>query len=141
MVKQRRMSLHCPANNAEVTKYLSSFAMESCTEDMFPQPGTEVGYCGLEFHSEPPEDSLHGLTNWLQLDTNQRTSFYECRGKPSIISTAFVNSKPWLLPIAIQSLSLKEILNLEPILTGYGFLYQLAGYSLNSGNHFTAVIL
>ena len=76
----------------------------------------------------------------LQLDTNQRISFYECRGKPLIISTAFVNSKPWLLPIDIQSLSSKNILNLEPFLTVYGNLYQLTGYSLNSGNHFTAVI-
>ena len=140
VVKQRCTSLHCPANNAEVTKYLSSFAMESCTEDLFPQPGNQVGYCGAEFHSEPPKDSLHGLTNRLQLDTNQRISFYECRGKPLIISAAFVNSKPWLLPIDIQSLSSKNILNLEPFLTVYGNLYQLTGYSLNSGNHFTAVI-
>ena len=72
VVKQRCMSFHSLANNAEVTKYLSSFAMESCTEDLFPQPGTQVGYCGAEFHSEPPKDSLHGLTNRLQLDTNQR---------------------------------------------------------------------
>ena len=83
---------------------------------------------------------LHGFTNRLQLDTNQRISFYECRGKPLIISAAFVNSKPWLLPIDIQSLSSKNILNLEPFLTVYGNLYQLTGYSLNSGNHFTAVI-
>jgi len=51
VVKQRCTSLHCPANNAEVTKYLSSFAMASYTEDQFPQPGTQVGYCGAEFHS------------------------------------------------------------------------------------------
>jgi len=82
----------------------------------------------------------HGLINRLQLDTNQRISFYECRGKPLIISAAFVNSKPWLLPIDIQSLSSSEILNLKPFLTVYGFLYQLAGCSLNSGNHFMAVI-
>ena len=88
-------------------------SMESCTEDLFPQPGTQVGYCGAEFYSEPPKDSLHGLTNRLQLDTNQRISFYERRGKQLIISAAFVNSKP-LLPIDIQSLSSKEILNLEP---------------------------
>ena len=115
-------------------------SMASCTEDVFPQPGTQVGYCGAEFHSEPPKESLHGLTNQLQLDTNQRISFYECCGKPLIISAAFVSSKPWLLPIDIQSLSPKEILNLKPFLTVYGFLYQLAGCSLNSGNHFTAVI-
>ena len=114
VVKQRCTSLHCPANNTEVTKYLSSFSMASCTEDLFPQPGTQVGYCGAEFHSEPPKESLHGLTNRLQLDTDQRISFYECRGKPLIISAAFVNSKPWLLPIDIQSLSLKDILSLKP---------------------------
>ena len=78
VVRQRCTSLHCPANNAEVTKYLSSFAMVSCTEDLFPQPGTQpVGYCGAEFHNEPPIESLHGLTNRLQLDTNQRISFVE----------------------------------------------------------------
>ena len=86
------------------------------------------------------QESLHRLTNWLQLDTNQRISFYECRGKPLIISATFVNSKPWLLPIDIQSLSLKDILSLKPFLIIYGFSYQLAGYSLNSGNHFTAII-
>ena len=141
VVRQRCTSLHCPANNAEVTKYLSSVAMVSCTEDLFPQPGTQVGYCGAEFPSETTKkELLHGLTNQLQLDTNQRISFYKYCGKPLIISAAFVNSKPWLLPIDIQSLSPKEIINLKPFLTVYGFLYQLAGYSFNSSNHFTAVI-
>ena len=75
VVRQRCTSLHCPANNAEVPKYLSSFAMVSCTEDLFPQPRTQpVGYCGAEFHSEPPIELLHGR---LQLDTNQRISFVE----------------------------------------------------------------
>ena len=128
VVKQSCTSLHCPANNTEVTKYLSSFLMASYTEDLFPQPGTQVGYCRAEFHSEPPKESLHGLTNRLQLDTDQRISFYECRGKPLIISAAFVNSKPWLLPIDIQSLSLKDILSLKPFLTVYGFSYQLAAW-------------
>ena len=35
--------------------------------EVFPQPQTQVGYCGAEFHSEPPKDALHGLTNRLQL--------------------------------------------------------------------------
>ena len=90
------LSLNPPVQprGGSIFLYDSSFAMESCTEDLFPQPGNQVGYCGAEFHSEPPKDSLHGLTNRLQLDTNQRISFYECRGKPLIISAAFVNSKP-----------------------------------------------
>ena len=94
VVKQRCTSLHCSANNAEVTRYLSCFAMTSCAEDPFPKPGTQVGYCGAEFHSEPPKQSLHSLTNLnrLQLATNQRISYYECCGKLLIISAAFVNS-------------------------------------------------
>ena len=61
VVKQRCTSLHCPANNAEVTRYLSCLAMTSCAEDPFPKPGTQVGYCGAEFHSEPPKQSFMAL--------------------------------------------------------------------------------
>ena len=85
VVKQRYTSLHFLANNAEVTRYLSCFGMTSCAKDPFPQPRTQVRYCGAEFHSEPPKESLHGLTNRLQLNTNQRISYYVCRGKPLII--------------------------------------------------------
>ena len=79
---------------------------------VFPEAETQVGYCGAEFHSEPPKESSHGLTNRLQVDTNKRIAFYECRGKPTIISAAFVSKEPWLMPIDIQSLSINDIYNL-----------------------------
>ena len=101
------------------------------------------------FHSQELKLDIVGLSftvnhqkiHYMDLQIGYSwTPTNECRGKPLIISAAFVNSKPWLLPIDIQSLSSKNILNLEPFLTVYGNLYQLTGYSLNSGNHFTAVI-
>ena len=69
----------------------------------------QVGYCRAEFHSKPPKESSYGLTNRLQVDTNKRIAFYECRGKPTIISAAFVSKEPWLMPIDIQSLSINDI--------------------------------
>ena len=80
-------------------------------------------------------DSLIGY-GWTPI----KKAFYECRGKPTIISAAFVSKEPWLMPIDIQSLSINDIINLKPFLTIYGLPYQLAGYSLNCGNHFTAVV-
>ena len=142
-VKQRCTSIHCPVINKEVTKYLSSFSFSSCTENLnevFPKPQTQVGYCEAEFQSEPPKDALHGLTNRLQLDTNKRIAFYECRGKPTIISAAFLCKNPWLIPVDIQSCCSKDLINLKLSITIYGLSYQLAGYSLHSGNHFTSVI-
>ena len=142
-VKQKCMSVHCPVNGKDITKYLSSFSFSSCAENLnevFPNPQTQVGYCGAEFHSEPPKDALHGLTNRLQLDTNKRIAFYECRGKSTIISAAFLSKNPWLIPIDIQSCSSKDLINLKAFITIYGLSYQLAGYSLHSSNHFTSVI-
>ena len=92
-VKQKYTSVHCLVNGKDITKYLSSFSFSSCAENLneaFPKPQTQVGYCGAKFHSEPPKDALHGLTNRLHLDTNKRIAFYECRGKPTIISAAFL---------------------------------------------------
>jgi len=98
-----------------------------------------VGYCGAEFHCQPPKESPHALTDRLDLAGETRENFYECRGMPQIISSSFLNRIPWMIPIDIQSLTGSLVLTLPQNLTIYGHNFQLAGSTVCSGNPFTAV--
>ena len=108
-------------------------------QQLFPEPGDTVGYCGAEFQCQPSKNSIHAITDHLDLTGRRRESFFECRGVPQIISSSFLSKNPLVIPIDIQSLDSKGIMNLPHNLTIYGHQYQLAGSTLCSGSHFTAI--
>jgi len=142
VIKVKCTSRFCPNKNREVTKYPSTFSFTSTLDNLdeiFPLTGGMVGYCGAEFHCQPPKESPHALTDRLDLAGKTREKFYECRGMPQIISSSFLNPIPWMIPIDIQSLTGSLVLMLPQNLTIYGHNFQLAGSTVCSGNHFTAV--
>ena len=38
-----------------------------------------------EFHCQPPHESLHAVTDRLNLTGRNRETFYECRGVPQVM--------------------------------------------------------
>ena len=142
VIKLKCTSEHCPNHNTEVTKYPSTFSFSSGLDnfnEIFPIAGDMVGYYGAEFHCQPPNESLHAVTDRLNLTGRNRETFYECRGVPQVMASSFLNRVPWMIPIDIQSLTGRSILTIPKVLTIYGHGYQLAGCTVCSDNHFTAV--
>ena len=142
VIKLKCTSEHCPNHNTEVTKYPSTFSFSSGLDnfnEIFPIAGDMVGYCGAEFHCQPPNESLHAVTDRLNLTGRNKETFYECRGVPQVMASSFLNRVPWMIPIDIQSLTGRSILTIPKFLTIYGHGYQLAGCTVGSDNHFTAV--
>lgn len=149
VIHQKCTSQYCPNNNEEVIRHISTFSFSPVTncssflqqlDAMFPTSGTAHGYCGAQFHADPPKESLHALNDRLYVD-GSREMFYECRGAPTILQTSFMNTNPWVIPINISSIPGHATQSLPRNINVYGFNYKLAGYSLHASGHYTAIIL
>ena len=149
-------SLHCP--NPIVHRYPAMFSfssenyfdgksfVEQC-EDLFPSSGHASGYCGQEFHSDAScfDDSVPcGINERLDIHTNQKEVYYECRGTPFVQEASFIAKSPWIIPVNIASFKAPHFQQLtDEIPTDlyiYGKKFVLAGFSMISDHHYTAVI-
>ena len=142
-------SPHCPNNNQTICRFPSTYSFSNPVSfqdeihQQFPQIGSEYGYCGAEFQCHPPPDALYALNDRINADDNEddsRHAFYECRGKPKVQAIGFVRPNPWMIPINIASLSGRHIKSIPQTISIFNVCYKLAGITLNSSNHFTAVI-
>ena len=87
-------SPHCPGNNQIIDRFPSTYSFSNSAESFqeqinqqFPQIGSEYGYCGAEFHSDPPPNALYALNDRINADDDNdddRRAFYECRGIPKV---------------------------------------------------------
>ena len=102
--------------------------------------GSTYGYCGAEFHSDPPLSAPCSISVHLNADEDGRTSFYECRGVSKVLSITFSRAAPWLIPANIASLSGSNIMQVSQAIRVFEVIYNLAGITMNFSCHFTAVI-
>ena len=143
-------SRYCP--NPSTQRHQTSFCFQPPHNNtfseqlaqMFPAQGDKSGYCGQQFHDDPPENSEYGLNERENLTTKQKEVFFECRGSLIIQSSNFLNKCPWMIPIQINSFKADQIRELTHALptqiSVHGRLYKLAGYSMLRSHHYTAVI-
>ena len=78
VIKLKCTSKYCPNQNAEVIKCPSTFSFNSQLDNLnevFPTTGDMVGYCGTEFHCQPPKESPHAITDRLNLSGGARETF------------------------------------------------------------------
>ena len=93
--------------------------------------------------SPPSRCLVCAYNDRINADDNEddsRHAFYECRGKPKVQAIGFVRPNPWMIPINIASLSGRHIKSIPQTISIFNVCYKLAGITLNSSNHFTAVI-
>jgi len=115
-------------------------------KEHFPDPGDRLsGYCGAEFKQTPPSHAPVILSDTENIDhSDEITSFYECRGKPIVEDCFFLAKSVWVLPFDTANIKQDEIHDcmqaLPMNISVYGNTYELAGYSLHQGNHFTSVM-
>ena len=142
-------SPHCPGNNQIIDRFPSTYSFSNSAESFqeqinqqFPQIGSEYGYCGAEFYSDPPPNALYALNDRINADDDDddRHAFYECRGIPKVQAIAFSRSNPWLIPVNIASLSGNDIKRVPQSISIFEVKYKLAGITVNASNHFTAII-
>ena len=69
-----------------------------------------------------------------------RVSYNACGGVPRIIQASFMSRKPWMIVINVSKLSGTEVLKLPRTIKIYGLQFQLAGCSVHSPGHFTAIL-
>ena len=148
VISQKCTSKYCPSKNEEVTRYTSTFsfsnssAIDEQLDFLFPNTGTMHGYCGANFHSDPPKNSPHALNDRLVLDGSGRETFYECRGIAEVSQASFSSSNPWVIPIDISAIAGNVAAQILPrAMVIYGIKYQLGGFSLHIPGHFTSIIL
>ena len=147
-VKQQCTSPHCPSNNIVTERYQTTFSLPSSLSGnfkdintIFPLPGDIIGYCSSEFNKSPPKEAPHAVTDRIDVISKKRSQFFECRGNFRVTSASFISEAPWLIPISIEEFNLTQINDLPLCISVYGSVYQLGGCSLNTGEHFEAIIM
>ena len=150
VIQQKCTSKFCPKADEIITRYPLHHSFSSISlnndyraqlDDMFPQPNKEVGYCAAKFKELPPGQSAYAVNDTFDVNTTKRVEFYECRGVPIVVSANFVSGRPWMVPIDIANLSPNEIICLPPVIKIFQLTYVLAGYTLHTPGHFTAVVV
>ena len=141
-IQQQCISPYCPNKNLVKTGYQTTFSFTSDTKRIFPIPDHIMGYCGSEFPSKPPRKAQYTVSDRIDATANSaRDQFYACKGESKVLSCQFVNKSPWVVPISIESISLKEVNDLPLSLTIYDQLYWLGGCTINTGGHFVSIIM
>ena len=67
----------------------------------------QCGYCGSQFHEQPPDKAPYAVNGRIDVTANT-SKHYECKGE-FVMSAAFHNKKPWVIPINIKALCLPLI--------------------------------
>ena len=138
--------MFCPAKNTVKTGYQTTFSLpklSSNIQSIFPVPRNMMGYCGPEFPNRPPRKALYMLSDQVVASgkANRRDQFYACKGDAKVLSCKFISKTPWVIPISIEAIDLKQIDNLPLSVTVYNKHYELGGCTVNTGGHFVSVIL
>jgi hypothetical protein len=144
-IKQKCQSVHCPSHRAEVSRHVTGFtihadAQETIEQQLQRQFSNFGGYCGARFSGNAPLNAKARINDSYQIETNTRQSYYECTGELTITSANFVSSKPWVVPIQIETFTRLNCQNLPRQILIYGIHYSLGGYSVYIPGHFMAVI-
>jgi len=145
-VQQQCTSTFCPVKNRVKTGYQTTFSLpklSSNIQNIFPVSGNTMGYCGSGFSNKPPQKALYTLSDRIDASgtANKRDQFYACKGKSKVLSCEFISKTPWVIPICIEAIDLKQFNNLPLSVTVYNKHYQLGGCTINIGEHFVSVIL
>jgi len=138
--------MFCPAKNTVKTGYQKTFSLpklSSNIQNIFPVSRNTMGYCGSEFPNRLPQKALYILSDRIDASctVNKRDQFYACKGNSKILSCEFISKTPWVIPICIEAIELKQFNNLPLSVTVYNKHYQLGGCTINIGEHFVSVIL
>jgi len=67
--------------------------------------------------------------------------FYECRGNFQVLSATFISKSPWFIPINIEGVNPAQINELPLSISLYNCHYHLGGCSINTGEHFAAIVM
>ena len=125
-------------------RYQTTFSLpehSSDTQSMFPNLGDVMGYCGAEFSTKPPCNVPYRVCDRIDANSTKRDQFYSCGGGCKILSCGFIHNNPWVIPISIEGISLKNINNLPLTINVYHKCYKLGGCTVNTGGHFVAILL
>ena len=72
-------------------------------------------------------------------------SFLQCTGTPLVTKSSFVTQIPWMIPFNISSFKKHQMYGLSTTVPNninvYGHHYHLAGFTMISSGHYTAVII
>ena len=138
-------SMYCPivfTQRQQTTFSLDPLtSLEKQIREHFPYSGERMrGYCGAHFHQTPPVNAVSAVTDKEDIENpKKRITFYECRGNYIVESSHFKSKSVWVLPFDISSIRPSE-LHMMTNISVFGITYQLAGYSIHQGNHFTSVV-
>ena len=150
-VTKKCPSPHCPRTEDEVRSMCHfSFNLPNVdgefldqVKKIFPHSGDVFGTCCGKFSHQPPHGALCGLNHitLLDKDNKERTEyFYECNGQPTVKEAKFTYASPWMIPFNVAQLSGYQCEQLPRVILVFDRIYRLAGYSLHSVTHYTAVI-
>jgi len=148
-VKQKCMSSHCPQKNKPTICCQTSFtlpALYSSSKDIretFPEDGDRCGYCGAQFDERPLDEAVYAVNDRTDFRAKclKQVKFYECKGEFLIISATFATKKPWVVLLNIEALNLQQINKLSLTISLYNQKLQLGGCTINTGAHFTSIIM
>lgn len=147
-------SKFCPSANSE--RSFCNFSLDPVSESdqsyygqmcsTFPRPGDKIhGYCGSEFPSKPPSVAPQAYNYREDVTGTEREYFYECRGTPSISSSFFSSTSPWIIPFNISAIKgYQELTILSTTATDinvYNTRYCFGGFTMVKNNHLTAAII
>ena len=143
------MSPYCPQENKPTVRCQTSFTLPTqyaSSKDIletFPEKGDKCGYCGAQFDKQPPDEAPYRVSDRTDFtaEVSKEVKFYECKGEFLITSATFANKNPWVVPLTIEGLHLPQINKLPLTISLYNQKYQLGGCSINTGAHFTAIVM
>lgn len=148
-----QLDLKCDSPSCPVKffqRYQTTYTLQSLSvvpfdlqlKKHFPKTGDRLsGYCGSEFKQTPPSCAPVVQNVRENIETHEKISFYECRGTPIVKDSFFLTKSPWMIPFEIGDIKEDELYDTLPLnITVFGNTYQLAGFTLHQGNHFTCVL-
>ena len=150
-VTKKCPSIHCPRTEDEVRRMCHfSFNLPNVDGEFidqvkknFPHSGDIFGTCCGKFLHPPPNDALCGLNHATVMDNDNKKKmeyFYECHGQPTVTAAKFSYDSPWMIPFNVAQLDGYQCEQLPRVIIAFDQIYRLAGFSLHSGMHYTAVI-
>ena len=99
------------------------------------------GYCGEKFQCDPSPDAPATLNNIVDVESGTVKNCYVCQGDLIVEKAFFSEKSVWLLPFDVSALRNNKLYDhLPETIFVYGKTYQLVGYTIYQGNHFTSII-
>lgn len=139
-VKQKCISPYCPNKNRmmirnQITFSIPAFYSSTDILGIFPKQGDRC-YCGSQFPGKPPDKAPYAVSGHTDV-----TAGVECKGDVVVTLAEFIRKPPWVIPISIEAISIQKIHKLPLTFSLYDHQYQLGGCSINTGRHFTSIVV